>query len=223
MQLALSAAPYQALRKAQPEMGFALPTYFAPLQFRGLAYLSVVWDPELRDEITALRHYLHLPLDIQVGTTPDYMREILSLEPPLVTFANLQRADTCLDLLLLAEQLRELLASFPLTRTAMKVRLEPDLNQLKAASKLGFHLVELDAGGTLKGTVNPDKLAECLKTAEKLSIKVVMGAEAALPQIPSLLRIKRPDIFCLGTPFFQVATMHGLQRALDTFKESLLV
>ena len=223
MQLAVSASPYQALRKAQPELGFALPAYFAPLQFRGLAYLSVVWDPDLREEITALRRYLHLPLDIQVGTTPDYMREILSLEPPLVTFANLQRADTCLDLLLFAEQLRELLASFPLTRTAMKVRLEPDLDQLKAASKLGFQMVELDTAGTLKGTVPPDKLAECLKTAEKLSIKVVLGAEASLTQIPFLLRWKRPDVFCLGTPFFQVATMHGLQRALDTFKETLLI
>jgi pyridoxine 5'-phosphate synthase PdxJ len=222
VQLAVSAAPYQALRKAQPELGFALPAYFAPLQFRGLAYLSVAWDPELRDEITALRRYLHLPLDVQVGTTPDYMREVLSLEPPLVTFANLQRADNCLDLLLFAEQLRELLASFPLTRTAMKVRLEPDLDQLKAASKLGFHLIELDTAGLLRGTVPAEKMADCLKTAEKLSIRVVLGAEASLPQIPTLLRLRRPDIFCLGTPFFQVATMHGLARALDTFKETLL-
>lgn len=223
MQLAVSAAPYQALRKSHPEVGFALPNYFAPLQFRGLAYLSVVWDPELREEIAALRRYLHIPLDIHVGTTPDYMREVLSLEPPLVTFANLQRSDTCLDLLLFAEQLRELLASFPLTRTAMKVRLEPDLDQIKAASKLGFHLVELDASGYLKGAMTAEKITDCLKAAEKLSIRVVMGAEASLPQIPSLLRLKRPDIFCLGMPFFQVATMHGLTRALDTFKESLLI
>ncbi len=218
MQTALTAAPYQGLRRSTPEFYLPLPNFFAGLQFKGLAWLSVIWDAELKEEIQGIQKFLHLPLDILGGPSADYMREILSLEPACCTFANLQRADTCFDLLLFAEQVRELLSVHPVTRSVLKVRLEPEADQVKAASKLGFTVVELDTSGLLQGKVSRDKFLDCLKAAEKLSIRVVFGAEATLPQIPQLLRIKAPDVICVGTPFYQIALREGAERAFESVK-----
>jgi hypothetical protein len=218
MQIALSAAPYQGLRRSAPEFYLPLPNFFAGLQFKGLAWISVVWDAELKEEIQGFRRFLHLPLDILVGPAPEYMREILSLEPACCTFANLQRADTCFDLLLFAEQVRELLSTHPVTRSALKVRLEPETDLVKAASKLGFSMVELDTSGLLQGKVSQDKFMDCLKTAEKLSMAVVFGAEANLVQLPQILRMKTPDVVTVGTPFYQIALRDGTEKAFESVK-----
>jgi len=166
-----------------------------------------------------VRKFLHLPLDILIGPTPEYMREILSLEPACCTFANLQRADTCFDLLLFAEQVRELLSSFRVTHSIFKDRPEPEADQIKAAGKMGFSIVELDTSGLLRGKVPRDKLIECAKTAEKLSLRVAFGAEAPLPQFQWLLRFKMPDVLAVGTPFYQIALREGADKAFDEVRE----
>jgi hypothetical protein len=219
MQTALTSAPYQGLRRSSPDFYLPLPNFFAGLQFKGLAWLTVPWDADLKEEIHGVRKFLHVPLDILIGPTPEYMREILSLEPACCTFANLQRADTCFDVLLFAEQVRELLSTHPVTRSALKVRLEPEVDQVKAAGKLGFSILELDTSGLLQGKVPRDKFIECVKTAEKLSMKVAFGAEAPLPRLQWLLRVKVPDVLVVGTPFYQIALREGAEKAFDAVRD----
>jgi len=218
MQAALTAAPYQGLRRAAPDFYLPLPAVFAGLQFKGPAWLSVAWDAEIREEIHALRRFLHLPLDVLIGAAPEYMREILVLEPALCTFANLQRADTCFDLLLFHDQVRELLASFPVPSATLKVRLEPEPDQVRAAGKLGFSTVEFDTSGLLGGKVTRDRFMESCRTAEKFNLRTAFGAEASLAQLQWLLGIKAPDVLVIGMPFYHMALREGTERAFESIR-----
>jgi hypothetical protein len=218
MQAALTAVPYQGLRRTAPEFYLPLPAVYAGLQYKGPAWLSVAWDAEAREEIHALRRFFQLPIDLLIGAAPEYMREILALEPALCTFANLQRGDSCFDLLLFHDQVRELLASFPVPSATLKVRLEPEPDQVRAAGKLGFSTVEFDISGLLGGKVTRDRFLEACRTAEKFNLRTAFGAEASLPQLQWLLQVKAPDVLIVGMPFYHMALREGTDRAFDSIR-----
>lgn len=215
MEISISGIPYQNLKKSNPEICFSIPEYFSSIPFSKVHSLIFLYDKEQIEEIKVLNNYFSHKINVQIGSTPEQMHELLSLSPSEATLSNLQRKDGCLDLLLFKEQIQELIQNFNYPREKIFVRLEADPEQIKIASKLGFSKVELEFSYPFPSEKEYNKLDEAIKVASKMGISVSFGKGLNFFAIKEILKNFRPWQLVIDYPFYQIAFKEGVEKAID--------
>lgn len=219
MEISISAIPYQILKKTHPEICFSILEYFSSFPLRKLKSIIFLYDKDQIEEIKAFNNFFSIDINVQIGSTPEQMHELLYLSPPSATLSNLQRKDNCLDLLLFKEQVQEILQNFNYPREKLTVRIEADPEQIKAASKLGFTKVELDFPYPFSNEKDFQKFDEAIKVAQKISIKIAFGKGLKLNDLIEILKKFRPNELIVDTPFYQISLKKGIDFAINYFEE----
>ncbi|MEM2955213.1 MAG: pyridoxine 5'-phosphate synthase [Nitrososphaerales archaeon] len=164
---------------------------------------------------STLNSFFSFKLNIQIGTTPEQMHELLSISPPLATLSNLQRKDNCIDLLLFKEQIQELLQNFHYPKENLTVRIEADPEQIKVASKLGFLKAEIDFQYPFNSEKEYQKFDETVKIAQKFSVSIAFGRGMDLSHIKEILKKYKPDELIIDFPFYKIALKDGISKSIE--------
>lgn len=219
MEISISALPYQTLKKTFPDICFSIPQYFSPIPFEKVKSIILLYDKEQLEEIKALNSFFSLKINIQIGSTPEQMHELLTLSPPMATLSNLQRKDNCLDLLLFKEQIQELLQNFSFPRENLTIRIEADPEQIKVVSKLGFSKAEIDFPYPFSNEKEYLKFDETIKISQKIGVSISFGKGLKLEQISEILKKHKPDELIIDFPFYQIALKEGIEKSLNSIKQ----
>ncbi len=219
MEISISAIPYQLLKKVKPEICLSLVEYFSIIPSEKVNSIIFLYDKEQIEEIKVLCNFFSFEINLQIGATPDQMHELLSIKPPKATLSNLQRKDTCLDLLLFKEQIQELIQNFQFPKENLVARIEADPEQTKVASKIGFSKVEIDFSYPFNSDKEYQKFDETIKVAQKIGISLSFGKNLKLKEINEILKNYVPNELIIDIPFYQMAFQRGIDYAIDYFKD----
>lgn len=169
---------------------------------------------------------IHLPPDPQV------IKAALSLNPDMVTFAEVARGETVklspLSHTAFSEILPGVLPDFRANNISVAALCYPEINVLKQLSKIRIDYVEFDcteittASDSNEELVGFDKLSTATLAAAKLGIGVNCFGGIDYGYLATLAVIPRLEDICLGRSILKRAMLVGVERAVREAREQIL-
>jgi pyridoxine 5-phosphate synthase len=105
--------------------------------------------------------------------------------------------------------------------------IDPEVDQIKAANRLGISTVELNTGkfaenyNDMKFAFFLDKIAQAAAFARKLKIRVLAGHGLNYQNVSHIVRIREIEELNIGHSIVANAAYLGMQRAVEKMKELL--
>ncbi len=170
------------------------------------------------------RSFFNLRLPIQ----PEAMRLALSIIPDMVTFVDLKATNSRrvnpLNPDSLQNDLEQILPNLQANNIAASILVRPEIDSLRAVSKLSIDYVEIDVSEyTIATDINEeivalDKIKSAALAVGKWGIGVNCSGNIAFDDIPGLAQTPNLEDITLGANFIQRALLVGIQQAV---KEAL--
>ncbi len=180
-------------------------------------------------DLTLLREIIQTKLDLEIAAEEAMAKIALRVKPHLVTFVPERRQELTteggLDISRHRDRIQSLVGLLHDGSIPVSLFIEPDLNQIKAAHKIGADYVELHTGryANAKRLKEEQAELEAITQAAKLAYKLGMGVNAGhglnyrnvkrLTQIPEIVE------FNIGHSIIARAVLVGLERAVREMKE----
>jgi pyridoxine 5-phosphate synthase len=171
------------------------------------------------------RSFFNLRMPIQTET----MRLALSIIPDMVTFVDIKATDprkvNPLNPDSLQEDLEQILPNLQANNIASSILVRPEIDSLKAISKLSVDYVEIDVSEyTHSGDINEeivalDKIKSAALAVGKWGIGVNCSGNIALDDIPALAQTPNLEDITLGANLIQRALLVGVQQAVREAQE----
>ncbi len=173
-------------------------------------------------DLRLLRELSKSSFELQISPAEESLGFALASRPDIATIV--QEADgsssTSIDLLALEDTLRETAGALKRADVGVSFFIEPDLNQVKAASRIGADRVELRAHGFVKAFKSPDeeremdKLASAATMAAKLGMPAYAGGGIDYRHAWRLAQIDELSGLVVGHAIVSRALAVGIERAV---------
>lgn len=180
-------------------------------------------------DLSLLREIIKTKLDLEIAAEETMVKVALDVKPHLVTLVPERRQElTTEGGLEIAAQKDRVQALVNLLHDAgipVSVFIEPDLNQIKAAHKVGADYVELHTGPYANATRMKEEQAalEAITQSAKLAYKLGMGVNAGhglnYRNVKRLTQITEIVEYNIGHSIIARAVLVGLERAVREMKE----
>ena len=180
-------------------------------------------------DLSVLREVIKTKLDLEIAAEETMVKIALDVKPHLVTLVPEKRQELTteggLEVSAQKDRVQSLISLLHDAGIPVSLFIEPDLNQIKAAHKVGADYVELHTGRYANATrmkVEQTEL-EAITQSARLAYKLGMGVNAGhglnyrnvkrLAQIPEIVE------FNIGHSIIARAVLVGLERAVREMKE----
>lgn len=178
-------------------------------------------------DVRILREIIQTELNLEMAPTPEIVGIAKAIHPDSATLVPEKREEVTTegglntDLKDLDKKIQELQKE----GIMVSLFIDPDVEVVKKAKKLGAMKVELHTGyfANAKGTQQIEKeikrLEESAKTGKKLGLYVAAGHGITYHNIHHLLPIKEIEEYNIGHTIISRAVMTGLAEAVREMKE----
>ena len=180
-------------------------------------------------DVFAVREEVPLPLNLEMGNTPEMVELALELKPDFVCLVPETREEITteggLDVLSHYEELVPTLEALSAAEIKVSLFIDPELAQVKAAAKLGAPMIELHTGAFANalGKERAHELArlkDAAKCAHGLGLQVNAGHGLNYQNIPELLaQVPYLAELNIGHTIISSAIFVGLSEAVREMKE----
>lgn len=180
-------------------------------------------------DLSLLRQVVKTKLDLELAAEETMVKIALDVKPHLVTLVPEKRQELTteggLEIAAQRDRIQSLISLLHDAGIPVSLFIEPDLNQIKAAHKVGTDYIELHTGRYANATRMKEEQTEleAITQAAKLAYKLGMGVSAGhglnyrnvkrLTQIPEIVE------FNIGHSIIARAVLVGLERAVREMKE----
>ena len=180
-------------------------------------------------DLSLLRQAVKTKLDLELAAEETMVKIALDVKPHLVTLVPEKRQELTteggLEIAAQRDRIQSLISLLHDAGIPVSLFIEPDLNQIKAAHKVGTDYIELHTGRYANATRMKEEQTEleAITQAAKLAYKLGMGVSAGhglnyrnvkrLTQIPEIVE------FNIGHSIIARAVLVGLERAVREMKE----
>ena len=182
-------------------------------------------DVRLLQEIHKTFLNLHVPIESAA------VKQVLTLRPSMVTFVLTDERHPARNLPVgqsdYMEGIAEYLPDLQANNISTALYISPEINLLKALSKLKIDYVELDcseftgAADSNEQLVGLDRLQSAALAAGKLGFGVNCLGGIGYPHLPELLRIPHVEDITLGLQLIQRAFIVGIKEAVSEGLQAL--
>ncbi|MBS0151437.1 MAG: pyridoxine 5'-phosphate synthase [Nitrospira sp.] len=179
-------------------------------------------------DLHLLRELSRTKLDLEMSTDVDIAKIALNIKPDLVTLVPEKRQELTteggLDVLGERERIQNIVNLLRNGGIPVCVFIEPDLNHIKAAHKIGVDFVELHTGRYANATRSKeaDTEFEAISLAAKLAYKLGIGVNAGhglnYRNIKRLTHIPEIVEYNIGHSIIARAVLVGLVQAVKEMK-----
>ncbi|MBA5873592.1 MAG: pyridoxine 5'-phosphate synthase [Nitrospira sp. CR1.2] len=180
-------------------------------------------------DLTLLREIVRTKLDLEMAADDDMAKIALSVKPDLVTLVPERRQELTteggLDLVNHRERIQKIVDLLRDGGIPTSLFVEPTLDQIKAAHKIGAAYVELHTGryANAKRSKEEDEEFESITQAAKLAYKLGLGVNAGhgltYKNVKRLARLPEIVEFNIGHSIIARSVMVGLLQAVREMKE----
>jgi pyridoxine 5-phosphate synthase len=182
-------------------------------------------------DLHLLRELSRTKLDLEMATDVDMAKIALNIKPDLVTLVPEKRQELTteggLDVVGERERIQHVVSLLRNGGIPVCVFIEPDLNHIKAAHKIGVDFVELHTGRYANATRSKeaDTEFEAISLAAKLAYKLGIGVNAGhglnYRNIKRLTHVPEIVEYNIGHSIIARAVLVGLVQAVKEMKTLL--
>ncbi|WHZ16760.1 MAG: Pyridoxine 5'-phosphate synthase [Nitrospira sp.] len=180
-------------------------------------------------DLTMLREIVRTKLDLEMAADDAMAKIALSVKPDLVTLVPERRQELTteggLDVATHRERIQKIVDMLRDGGIPTSLFVEPTLDQIKAAHKIGAAYVELHTGryANAKRSKEEDEEFEAITQAAKLAYKLGLGVNAGhglnYKNVKRLARLPEIVEFNIGHSIIARSVMVGLAQAVREMKE----
>jgi pyridoxine 5-phosphate synthase len=173
-------------------------------------------------DLRLLRELSKTSFELQISSTEESLGFALASRPDVATIV--QEADgsasTSIDLVALEDALRETVAALKRADIDVSFFIEPDLNQVKTASRIGADRVELRAHKYVKAFKSSDEeremdaMVSAATMAAKLGMPAYAGGSLGYRHASKLSQIEELNGLVVGHAIVSRAVAVGIERAV---------
>ena len=180
-------------------------------------------------DLRLLRQILQTKLDLEMAPIDEMVKIALDVRPDLVTLVPERREEKTteggLDALALRDRLQEVTALLRDGNIVVSLFIEPDLEVVKVAHKIGADYVELHTGhyANAKRASEETAAVEAIQQAARFAAKLGLGVNAGhgltYRNVKRLAAIREIVEFNIGHSIIARAIQVGIERAVREMKE----
>lgn len=180
-------------------------------------------------DIALLVKLAQTPVFLQVSPNQDVEHLAHTFRPAAIVLAAERRyeigTETGLDISLLSGQLTNLIRKIDTRQTRVFGLVDPNLDQVRAAAKLGFHGVlisvrELVQGGGMDEQ-RVQQIEEAVRLANKFSLETHLANRVTFPMLPVLAKISGVTAIHVGHALAARAAFLGVSSAVVAFRRQI--
>ena len=175
-------------------------------------------------DLNLLRQTIRTRLNLEMAATSEMVKIALAVKPNMCTLVPEKRQELTteggLDVRLHTESLREVVARLQDGKIPVSLFIDPDPDQVKAASKAGADYIEIHTGAFAEAKDWQTERLELLKieNAVKLARKIDLGVNAGhglnYVNVKKVAAIGGIEEFNIGHSIISRAVLVGLDRAV---------
>jgi pyridoxine 5-phosphate synthase len=173
-------------------------------------------------DLRLLRELAKTSFELQIGPAEESVGLALASRPDVATLVQESEGSgsTSLDLVPLEDGLRETVQMLKRADVGVSFFVEPDLGQVKTASRLGAHRVELRAHKFASSFNSPEeepeleKIAAAASMGAKLGMAVYAGGSIDYKNVQRLAQIEELSGLVLGHAVVSRALAVGVEKAV---------
>ncbi len=180
-------------------------------------------------DVVILRQTIKTRLNLEMAATPEMVETALRIKPNMVTLVPEKRQELTteggLDVMLHEEQIKEAIASLHHGEIPVSLFINADINQIRAAHRVGANCVELHTG-TFADAKTPmeraeefERLAEAARAAHHQDLSVHAGHGIDYRNIIRLRTIHEIEEYSIGHAVIARALLVGMERAVREMLE----
>jgi pyridoxine 5-phosphate synthase len=180
-------------------------------------------------DLRLLRQILQTKLDLEMAPIDEMVKIALDVQPDIVTLVPERREEKTteggLDVLAFRDRLQEVIGRLREGGIVVSLFIEPDIEIVKAAHKLGADYIELHTGHYANARRASEEAAaaeaiqQSAKFAAKLNIGVNAGHGLTYRNVKRLTSMKEIVEFNIGHSIVARAVQVGMERAVTEMKE----
>ncbi len=177
-----------------------------------------------------IREKIKLPLNFEMGNTPEMVEMALKLKPDFVCLVPETREEVTteggLDVDGLYESLEGTVGSLQSAGIKVSMFIDPDENQVEASAKIGAEMIELHTGCFANNfdEARQPEIQRLIKSAEygkELGLQVNAGHGINLENLPELLAVPHLTELNIGHTLIARSVRIGLQAAVEEMRDAM--
>lgn len=176
-------------------------------------------------EVMLLHAVVHTHLNLRIPAHPDALSMVTAAKPGMVTMISRlpQQQTGPVSLSESSDRLQGMVQELRQNNIVTNILVEPRVDDVKNAVKLGFDYVELDAGRLVRSSSIPElemeleTLRNLASAAAQLHVGVAVGGAIDLNTLRLLSRIDHVEEINVGHALFARALYKGLEQAVKDF------
>jgi pyridoxine 5-phosphate synthase len=182
-------------------------------------------------DLELLRKTVQTRLNLECAANAAMVKMVSTFKPDHVTLVPERREEVTteggLDVLLNLGLLKKTVAEMRDAGVELSIFADPDYDQIKAISKLGVRLVEIntakyaEARRQEQAAVEADKVAQVARAAAKLGLRVLAGHGLDYRNVHRIVQIPEIEELNIGHALVARACLVGMERAVREMKDLL--
>ncbi len=182
------------------------------------------------EDAFAVRREIALPLNLEMGATPEMLDFALRLRPDYVCLVPERREEITteggLDVVARAEELRPLVQALAEAGCKVSMFIDPELAQIEASAAVGAPMVELHTG-RFANTLGEERAAEVARLVaaaqrgHELGLEVHAGHGIQLANLAELHAVPHLTELNIGHTIVSRALFVGLTEAVREMKKAI--
>jgi pyridoxine 5-phosphate synthase len=178
-------------------------------------------------DVFELREKIHTKLNLEMGNTEEILAIALEVKPEFVCLVPENREEITteggLDVIASEAALEKTVKTLQDAGVAVSLFIDPDLNQIQAAKRVGSEMIELHTGAYANaapegGDAQFLLLKQSAEIAHSLGIQVNAGHGITMSNLPKLMGIPNLDELNIGHHLVARGVFTGLGRAVRDMK-----
>ena len=175
-------------------------------------------------DLRKLRESIHSYLNMEMAATDEMVKIAIKIKPEMVTLVPESREEVTteagLDVIGQKVHLNDIIYRLTDAGIVVSIFIDPDINQIKMASKIGANYIELHTGeyANAKSEADMKDELEVIKTsalaARKLGLGVSAGHGLNYFNVKPIARIEAIEELNIGHSIIAKASLVGIDRAV---------
>ena len=179
-------------------------------------------------DLQAVRSRIQVPLNLEMGNTPEILAIALGLRPEYVCMVPENREEVTteggLNVAAQESSLRATVEKLQSNGTSVSMFIDPDLEQVRASAAIGARMIELHTG-TFANTTGSERAKEterlqaAAELAHSLGLQVNAGHGLTTTNLPDLFSVPHLVELNIGHHLISRAVFIGLRAAVIEMRE----
>ena len=179
-------------------------------------------------DLDILRQTVRTRLNVEMAATEEMVKMAAGIKPDSVTLVPERREEVTteggLDAILNQNHLKKIVGAMRESGLSVSIFVDPDFDQIKAVTKIGAEIVEINTGKYADAKTDElralelNKVVNAARAGRKMELRVVAGHGLTYHNVGPIVAIAEIEELNIGHSIVARAVLVGLERAVREMK-----